>query len=233
MVEQVRRVLYCSHCGNQAPQRLIHKQQYMEKAWSVSDGAEDKQFWSTFVTVCETCGHILLYDNPGDQFSDNEFHLCDLAYPKSGSLHPSVPKSIAKVYEEAHRIKSIAPNAFAVQIRRALEAICDDRGAKKNSLQKQLEELSTKGEIPPVLAEASDALRLLDNIGAHGINESVHPLQAFAVDDFFRAIVEYVYVAPSKLKEFKRKMEGFKKAKKQDNAQPLQGLLLSRGKGIP
>lgn len=210
MVEPVRKIAYCPHCGNQATQRLVHKQQYMEKAWSVSDGSEDEHVWSTFVAVCETCRHILLYDNPGDTHEDNEFNLCELEFPKSGRLHSSVPTSIAKVYEEARRIKAIAPNAFAVQIRRALGAICEDRGARKANLQKQLEELSEKGEIPPVLSEASDALRLLGNIGAHGVDESVHPLQAYGIDEFFRAIVEYVYVAPSKLMEFKRRMEGSK-----------------------
>ena len=210
--QNIRKVMYCPHCGNQAPQRLIHKQVYMEKAWSVSDGSEDQHFWSTFITVCETCGHVLLYDNPGDQFEEKQFHVCDLVYPKSGQLHRSVPESIRVVYEEAHRIKAIAPNAFAVQIRRALEAIAEDRGAKKGNLQKRLEDLSEKGEMPPVLSDASDVLRTLGNIGAHGITESVHPLQAVAIDDFFRVIVEYVYVAPSKLAEFKERMKRFNKA---------------------
>jgi len=190
----------------------------MEKAWSVSDGSEDKHFWSTFVAVCETCGHVLVYDNPGDQFEEKEFHYCNLVYPKSGRLHHSVPETIRSVYEEAHRIKEIAPNAFAVQIRRALEAICEDRNAKKGNLQKRLEELSSKGEMPPVLSEASDALRLLGNIGAHGINDSVHPLQASAMDEFFRAIVEYVYVAPSRLAEFKERIHKYKQAKETGDA---------------
>lgn len=206
-MSEIRKVAYCSHCGNRAPQKLIHKQEYSEKVWSASDGSEDVAPWSSFVAVCETCGHLLVYDNPGDQLEDSKFHLGDLVYPKSGRLHSSVPESIAKVYAEAYRIKSIAPNAFAVQIRCALEALCEDRQAAKGTLQVRLENLANKGEIPPVLAEASDTLRLLGNIGAHGIGESIHPLQAFTIDNFFRAVVEYVYVAPSKLKEFRDKLK--------------------------
>ena len=213
MADIVRKVLYCPHCGNRAPQRLIHTQKYLEKAWSSHDGFEDEHFWSTFVAVCETCGHVLLYDNPGDQFNDNEFQHGDLIYPKSGKLHSSVPKNIAEVYEEAFRIKAIAPNAFAVQIRRALEAICEDRGATKGNLQSRLSQLTEKGDIPPVLSEVSDVLRLLGNIGAHAVKESVHPLQAFALDDFFRAIVEYVYIAPNKLNDLKARMDQYQEKK--------------------
>ena len=211
-MEEIRRVQYCPHCGNTAPQKLVHVQHYLGKGWSLSDGSEDEFPSSTFVAVCETCHHVLVYDDFGDQWEPKEFHHADLVYPKSGYLHSSVPPSIAKVYEEAYRIKSVAPNAYAVQIRRALEAICEDRGATKGSLQTMLKELSDKGEMPPVLSEASNnVLRLLGNIGAHGIGESVHPLQVFALDEFFRAIVEYVYVAPSRLKEFKDRMSQFQK----------------------
>lgn len=204
---EVRRVAYCPHCGNRTPQRLVYKQQYLEKAWYLPDGIEDEHPWSSFVAVCETCDHLLIYENIGNQFGDNEFDFGDLVYPESGKLHSSVPETIATVYEEAYRIKTLAPNAFAVQLRRAIEALCEDRKAKRGNLQVRLKDLAEKGEIPPVLAEATDALRILGNIGAHGIGESIHPLQAFAIDEFFRAVVEYVYVAPSKLREFKRELK--------------------------
>src|SRR5574337_1118287 len=128
-MEEIRRVQYCPHCGNTAPQKLVHVQRYLEKGWSLSDGSEDEVPWSTFVAVCETCHQVLLYDNTGDQWKPQDFHQADLAYPKSGCLDRSVPSSVARVYKEAYRIKSVAPNAYAVLIRKALEAICEDRGS--------------------------------------------------------------------------------------------------------
>ena len=104
----------------------------------------------------------------------------------------------------------MAPNAFAVQIRRALEALCEDRGAKNGTLQNMLNELSTKGEIPSTLIEATDLLRLIGNIGAHASEDSVKPWQVRTLDEFFRAIVEYVYIAPSKIKEFREGLKKFK-----------------------
>jgi len=69
-----------------------------------------------------------------DVVEDKDFHLADLIWPDPGVLHQAVPKAVAECYIEASRIKNLAPNAFAVQIRRALEALCDDRGAKKGIL---------------------------------------------------------------------------------------------------
>lgn len=217
MTDSLRRVAYCPHCGNSAPQRLIHTQKYSVRAWSTEDGREtDPLPCATFVVECETCSELLLYSDFGDYRGEKYFHNCALVYPKTGELHGAVPEQIAYVYKEAHRIKEIAPNAFAVQIRRALEALCEDRGARSGNLQERVKKLAENGDIPPVLAEASDALRLLGNIGAHGIGESVHPLLAHAVDEFFRAIVEYVYVAPSKLQDFKNEMNRYSKKKEEE-----------------
>jgi hypothetical protein len=103
----------------------------------------------------------------------------------------------------------LAPNAFAVQIRRALEALCEDREARGSNLQKRLLDLSEKGEIPSVLAEAGDVLRLIGNMGAHASDNSVHPLLALTIDEFFRAIIEYVYLAPKKMQDFREKMNAY------------------------
>jgi hypothetical protein len=176
----------------------------------MKDGKEsDTAPWSTFVAVCETCHQVLLYDNPGDQLEENVFTSGDLVYPKAGKLGSSVPQFVREIYEEAWRIKGLAPNAYAVQIRRALEAICEDRNAKKGNLQTRLSDLASKGDIPKTLVEAGDILRLIGNVGAHAKADSVHPLVAFAIDDFFRAIVEYVYVAPSRIGSFKEKWERY------------------------
>ena len=77
----------------------------------------------------------------------------------------------------------------------------------------RLGELADRGEIPTTLAEVTDVLRLLGNVGAHAAEESIKPWQVNAIDEFFRAVVEYVYVAPSKLKEFRESLSIFKTKK--------------------
>jgi hypothetical protein len=121
----------------------------------------------------------------------------------------AVPRGIAAIYEEAILIKELAPNAFAVQIRRALEALAADKGVKKGTLQDQLNELAKNGDIPPNLARASDLLRVMGNVGAHASPQSVHPLLAHVIDEFFRAVIEYVYIAPERLAEFESQMKRY------------------------
>jgi len=208
-METIRSVAFCPHCSNRAPQRLIHTQEYFGQGYSM-DGSVDNGLPCTYyVAVCETCNEILLYHAFINLVEDKDFHRADLVWPDPGVLHQSVPKAIAECYVEAARIKNLAPNAFAVQIRRALEALCDDRSAKKGVLQLRLQDLVSRGEIPPVLAEMTDVLRLLGNIGAHAADQSIKPGHVLAIDDFFRVIIEYVYVAPSKLKEFRDRHKGF------------------------
>jgi len=206
-METIRRVAFCPHCGNRAPQRLIYTQEFLYHGYPRSASVDIPRAY--YVAVCETCNEILIYLSFVGVVEDKDFHCADLIWPDPGVLHRSVPKTIAECYIEAMRIKNLAPNAFAVQIRRALEALCDDRVAKKGALQLRLQDLVSRGEIPPVLAEMTDVLRLLGNIGAHAAYQSIKPIHVLAIDDFFRVIIEYVYVAPSKLKEFRDWYEGF------------------------
>lgn len=203
---EVRTVAFCPHCSNRAPQRLVYTQRYTERTWEAGLGKESEPApWSTFVAACESCGHILLYDNYGDQLEEDEFHRGVLAFPEHG-LPISVPSPIREIYGEAIRIRSLAPNAFAVQIRKALEALCEDRNAVGPNLATQLEDLATKNEIPSVLVELADTVRLVGNLGAHSGSQAVHQLQAYELDEFFRVLIEYVYIAPKKLAAFRKRL---------------------------
>ena len=206
MDDEIRKVSFCPHCSNRAPQRLVYTQRYTERTWDAGHGEESEPTpWSTFVAACETCGHILLYDNYGDQLEEDEFHRGVLAFPEYG-LPISVPSPIRAIYAEASRIRALAPNAFAVQIRRALEALCEDRNADGRNLATQLGDLAKRNEIPSVLVELADTLRLVGNVGAHSGNQTVHQLQAYEIDEFFRVLIEYVYIAPNKLAAFRKRL---------------------------
>ena len=148
-----------------------------------------------------------MYDNPGDHTEEKQFSLCDLVYPEMPFLSSDVPRKIATSYAEACRIKAISPNAFAVLIRRTLEILCNERGLTKGTFAKRLKILSDKGELPPVLSQTTDLLRLIGNIGAHGSEETVHPLEVRAIDDFFKAIVEYLYIAPKRIADFQKRLQ--------------------------
>lgn len=207
MPKVIRNVSFCPHCSNTAPQRLVHTQRYKERVWNASLREESEPAsWSIFVAACETCAHILLYENYGDQLDEREFHNGELEFPKYG-LPISVPSPIRGIYDDARRIRSLNPDAFATQIRRALEALCNDRNAKGHTLASQLRDLAKRNEIPDVLVDLANTVRLVGNVGAHAGSRKVHQLQAYQIDEFFRVLVEFVYIAPRKLSDFKSLFE--------------------------
>lgn len=137
---------YCPHCGNTAPQTLEGSCTHLHNP----DGAH--QF---FLTQCQTCAEGLMYRhvdprNTVPETSHGRFDLAkyELVWPKPSALHECVPKAVRRIYAESSAIKTRAPNAFANQIRRSLEAVCKDRGATSPTLAQNLTELAHRGEIP-------------------------------------------------------------------------------------
>jgi hypothetical protein len=49
-------------------------------------------------------------------------------------------------------------------------------------------------------------MRHIGNLGAHAGDDDLDFWDAELLDDFFRAIVEYVYVAPSKIERLKQRI---------------------------
>lgn len=190
-----------------------------EIVWFEANNAakdEEVDFDGTyFVATCGTCHQLLLYWKQGDPTNEgpsgplNYFSQAGLIWPEVAISEQAVPALVAAIYREAAVVKRLSANSFAVQIRRALEAVCSDRGASGHSLYEMLTELARRGDLPPVLAEMSDVLRLLGNIGAHASDRTVRPSQVDALDEFFRAVIEYVYIAPAKLCRFRETLKSF------------------------
>jgi hypothetical protein len=213
------RIGFCPHCCNRAPQTAIATHACSEVVW-FEDDERDEEFdfeGTYFLATCGTCQQLLLYWKQGDPAEEGPsgaieyFRNSSLVWPKSAVLEKPVPPIVADIYREAAVVKRLSPNSFAVQIRRALEAVCADKGASGRSLYEMLTELGRRGDLPPVLAEMTDVLRLLGNVGAHASDRTVRPSQVDALDEFFRAVIEYVYIAPAKLHSFRDKLKGFQR----------------------
>lgn len=201
---KIENVAFCPGCGNTALQQLVYEHEYESAGYEIDTGRRIEMGVPVtyFVAICSTCEALLLYCSFLSEIESEYFSRAELIYPKGTELHISVPNAVQRAYAEAARIRNVAPNAYAVMIRRALETVCDNRNVDKGSLFKMLEELVARGEIPATLAEMSTVLRTLGNVGAHHSSDSVTIPMTWGMDEFFRAIVEYVYVAPSKLKAF-------------------------------
>lgn len=205
-----RSVLLCRHCGNNAPQKLLFNCSGKEAIYTEEGGTFELEDYY-YLTQCETCSNVSLYTSY--EFADNPENWWEgsLLYPASKDLPALIPEKVRKAYLEASRISKIAPNAFAGQIRRALEYLCRDKQAKGSTLNEMVSDLSHQGIIPPVLARMTEGIRILGNVGVHATDVEIDATDVATMDDFFKAIIEYVYIAPNKVAKLKDRLSTKKK----------------------
>ena len=202
----------CPHCGNITPQTLL----YFHRV----EDDELPQAYGHLLFECGTCNMALLYcmyDPPQTidctviSAKNNELQHFKLEWPNRATwiLHHSVPASIKDCYVAALR-NYREHNVFAGQIRKALEAICDERNILAGNLQYRLSELASQYGLPPIMIEILNDLRALGNtgthVGAHGVPQRFN----LWIDDLFRSVIHYLYITPSTLSALRYQWSSYK-----------------------
>ena len=208
-IHEQKEILYCPHCGNTSVQTLLLMQDYIDSFYSVPDGEKMSEPAIYSVVRCETCAGILVYLEHTNFIEGSKTQFGDLAYPEQSSFNRGVPESVREIYREAVLVKNISPIAYVILARRVLEEVCLERGVSTRNLVSSLEKMAKDGIIPATLSEATNLIRLVGNAGAHASGQKITMLQVWAIDDFIKAIIEYIYVAPTKIEDFKRKFTHF------------------------
>ncbi len=205
-----QQVVACKHCGNKTVQEVEHQLTTREEIYDLTGEIAGMAENYYFLTKCKTCNGVSLYTNW--EYDDNPFSLdaSMLLYPVEKHFVGDVPKAIYESYAEAKKVEKLSPLAFSILIRRALEFICEHQGAKKKNLMENIQYLATMNIIPAALAKMADAIRLLGNLGAHSTEKMISADDAKALDEFFIALIEYVYVVPKKLKSVEDRIKGMK-----------------------
>src|SRR2546429_6860768 len=138
---------FCPHCKHTTVQTYLIHSVYDERQGGQWNGHPDtaKKPAAYFLFDCRTCERVVLYHYYADPFDFENLFPCkingiesmiwdrqeieqglELKWPKLPAarlLSNAVPAQVKEAYERASRVKN-EPNSFAVQIRRALEAIC-------------------------------------------------------------------------------------------------------------
>ncbi|MBK1877085.1 DUF4145 domain-containing protein [Pelagicoccus mobilis] len=195
----------CLHCSSDKGFEYILSREYKSRSYSANlkdyDGEEFEG--SMAVVACKNCGALTVYDDTCGWHEDDDICPGEILFPSIIHDHGAIPKKVKEAYEKALRVQWIDPDAFAVLIRKALELVCSLEGAKGHNLQKKLENLKGIKSIPSDIAEAAQALRLSGNIAAHDVEKGLHPLYVHKVDDFFKLILDYIYILPFRIEHFK------------------------------
>jgi len=126
-------------------------------------------------------------------------------YPFANTQPPQeLPADVAVPFREA--LSSLSArnwNAALVMCRRSLEEAIMQFGAQGNSLQAQIEDLTSKGILTPTIRDWAHETRLGGNLGAHGSSTQKWAAQEDAEEivEFARSIFQYVYIIPSQVQQ--------------------------------
>lgn len=207
LAEKIRRSrqvkTLCEHCGNVSYKDLVSESEVEEE--------ESGAFVEHRLYRCTICDDVILEkvtrrlpdDYQGSwqhrfRSAAAEIVSSEQLWPAPLSLPPEVPDRVREIYEKARLVRRV-PSSFVVQIGRALEAMAKDKNAEGRTLNNKLNWLISQGLLPQVLGQMGHINRILRNWGAHDAETEVQPEDVEIVDEFFRTIVEYLYVAPAKV----------------------------------
>jgi Domain of unknown function (DUF4145) len=190
----------CGHCGFPG---------YLEEKGRVKIDEQDEEIeghgWVQYfrywiVARCPNCDRptldAIVFVDVDDDDPENAFE--SRIYPTLLE-NDTLPAGVRKQFEAAHRVRAIEPSFYAVGVRRMLEAVCSERGASGNTLEKQIKHLVDVGQLPDVFAGMAKQLRTLGNWGAHDGNTEVVAGDVPLIEEFADSILDYLYRAPAKL----------------------------------
>jgi hypothetical protein len=131
------------------------------------------------------------------------------AFPAT-EIHRPVPPEVTNPYkrdfEEAVAVLPLSPKASAALSRRNLQAILKDKaGAKKKTLEAQIDEVISAGGLPSHISEDLHAVRNIGNFAAHPIKSTetgmivdVEPGEAEWNLDTIESLFDFYFVGPAR-----------------------------------
>lgn len=216
-MEDIRNHVHtCFHCGNTGLLKFIGKTR-----WEDVDVERDAygnvvyahliehEDWHIF--ECPVCHKPVVISEYALDAMDFEATRT-VEYPTIAVSPDGVPKEIYSAYESAVRTKGIDYAICLLSLRRVLEMICKEKGAKGNSLEKKIDDLIEKKVLPPMIGEACWIIRQMGNDAAHADKVDVFGVEVDQVIGYVGTIIDYLYSMPYRVNKMKKKIEGRKKA---------------------
>lgn len=138
--------------------------------------------------ACPYCKNCVLV-----KFDGQDMHIFPRPLPSETS--EEIKDSIRKDIDESKLCFSVgAYRACAVMCRRAIQQACIDKGAKNDSLEKQIDQLESKGVITTQMKDWAHSSRFLGNNAAHPDNPEVSKGDAENILNLAEQMMKILYV---------------------------------------
>jgi hypothetical protein len=194
------KVMFCFHCGNKTLMQCVAR--YSHMSTDDENLVWFHQSWKLY--FCPVCDDITLeqestFSEDSDiDYDGNPKSKYRVLYP-SITLEKNTPEKVRKAFEAALKVKDIDGATCLIALRRTLEMLCKDQGAKRGNLFNKLKQLSDTGVMPPIIDAMAVVLKNMGNKAAHADDHEFSPELVSSVIEFTQAILDYVYVLPAKL----------------------------------
>ena len=205
-------IIKCYHCGNETPMTKVG-----EYSWGSRDLENSEfDFFNRYeLFACPVCHKVTLRHVYGDETMIHYYHGNDISYydeknivyPQNSIDSNAVPPKVKEAYEAALKTKSIDKYVCLMALRRTLELLLKDKGATKWGLKDKIEEIAAKGILPDTLKEASSLAKMLGDTAAHDKDLEIDQYDVEAMAEFVGFVIEYIYVVPKKINDYKTRWD--------------------------
>jgi len=162
---------------------------------------------------CGNCkGYVMVLWSASEHGYGRGVHDYDvLPWPLKIEKYPEHwPEAIGRYWLQAKRnIRDENWDAAAVMARSALQIALRDYDAKGKNLKQEIDDLASKGVLPPIMKEWSDQVRDLGNDSAHPDpgQGPTNPQDARNIVQFLDFLLEYLYTLPHRIKKYRERVE--------------------------
>lgn len=197
----------CRHCGNRGIMKYIGK-----TGWLVEDIHEDNyghifdsellEHMDYYVFECPVCYKPVIISEYCLDIND-EPPKFEIKYPSVNVSSKGVPNEIYSAFESAIKTKGIDYSICLLSLRRVLEMICNDKGAKGKNLENKIKDLIDSKLLPEMIGDACWIIRQLGNGAAHADKIEVYSYDVEQVIGYVGIIIDYLYSMPHRIREMK------------------------------
>lgn len=204
----------CYHCGNKglleivAHHEEISDEPILDNFGNVVDFSMDEKY-NWLLLSCPVCKKVSLVQKYFDCIMEDmgQTEEIKLLYPECDVNYLGVPYEIRSAFEAALKVKNIDTSICLLSLRRVLEAICKEQGAKGNDLNSMIKNMIENRKLPEMMNDACWIIRQLGNNAAHAGKISVYKTDVEQTINFLKTIIQYLYTLPVQMEQLKIKIE--------------------------
>lgn len=160
---------------------------------------------------CGNCGAYVMVLWSAREFGGSrtlhDFQV--LPWPRRLASAPSYwPKDVGRYWVQAKRSLSDENwDAAAVMARSSMQLALRDKGADGANLKGEIDDLASKGILPPIVKDWSHEVRELGNDSAHPAPEqqATDPDAARDIVEFLDYLLQYLYTLPHRIDQYRKR----------------------------